>query len=411
MDNQWHGKLGKLSSSWRQLFYLRRYCRQRRSWLVLPLICGFLLTSLVLPACSSIPPVEIRGVWLTNIDSDVLFHPQRLAGAIDTLAKLNFNTIYPTVWNWGYTLYPSPVNQGVTGHSLDPEPSLQGRDILQEVVQQGEAKGMTVIPWFEFGFMAPADSQLAKRHPDWLVQRRDGSQIWLEGKTHQRVWLNPLHPEVQQFISDLVLEIISRPGVKGIQLDDHFGYPAEFGYDSLTLKLYRQEHGGQLPPANYKQREWIQWRADKITAYMQQLRRAIKAKNPQAIVSLSPNPQKFSLEAFLLDWFRWQQLGLIDELIVQLYRDNQKTFLRELSQPELQATKKKIPVGIGILTGVKGKPVPIKRVKQQVWTTRDRKFAGVSFFFYESLWQISPEKPQVRQQAFKSLFPKPLKRT
>jgi len=24
---------------------------------------------------------------------------------------------------------------------------------------------MGVIPWFEFGFMAPADSDLAKRHP------------------------------------------------------------------------------------------------------------------------------------------------------------------------------------------------------------------------------------------------------
>jgi len=33
---------------------------------------------------------------------------------------------------------------------------------------------MGVIPWFEFGFMAPADSDLAKRHPDWLTSRRDG---------------------------------------------------------------------------------------------------------------------------------------------------------------------------------------------------------------------------------------------
>jgi uncharacterized lipoprotein YddW (UPF0748 family) len=378
--------------------------------LVLPLIYGFLLTNLVLPACSLTPAAEIRGVWLTNIDSDIMFHPKRLSGAIDTLAKLNFNTLYPTVWNWGYTLYPSPVNERVTGRLVDPEPGLQGRDILQEIVQQGQAKGMTVIPWFEFGFMAPAASELAKRHPDWLVQRRDGSKIWLEGKIHQRVWLNPLHPEVQQFISDLVLEIISRPGVKGIQLDDHFGYPAEFGYDSLTIKLYRQEHGGQLPPANYKERDWIQWRADKITAYMQQLRRAIKAKNPQAIVSLSPNPQQFSLEEFLLDWFRWQQLGLIDELIVQLYRDNQQDFRRELSQPELQTIKGKIPVGVGILAGVKGKLVPMKRIEQQVQATRDRNFAGVSFFFYESLWQMSPESPPVRQQAFKYLFPKPIKR-
>ena len=350
------------------------------------------------------------GVWLTNIDSEVMFEAKRLRKGITALSKLNFNTIYPTVWNWGYTLYPSSVAQKVTGYSLDPAPRLQGRDPLHEITQHAKKLGMVVIPWFEFGFMAPADSELAKRHPEWLVQRLDGTTVWLEGNVHQRVWLNPLHPEVQQFITNLILEIISRDGVAGIQLDDHFGYPSEFGYDPLTEKLYRQEHRGQLPPANHQEREWIQWRADKITAYMQQLRHAIREKQPQAIVSLSPNPQQFSLEAFLLDWFRWQQLGLIDELVVQLYRDNHKAFLRELAQPELQATKNRIPVGVGILTGVKSKLVPMKRIQQQVQATRDRDFAGVSFFFYESLWQMSPESPQERQKAFKSLFPNPEKR-
>jgi len=77
---------------------------------------------------------------------------------------------------------------------------------------------MGVIPWFEFGFMAPADSDLAKRHPDWLTSRRDGSQIWIEGK--HEVWLNPFRPEVQQFIQDLILEIVSKD-IDGIQFDDH----------------------------------------------------------------------------------------------------------------------------------------------------------------------------------------------
>jgi len=60
----------------------------------------------------------------------------------------------------------------------DPTPGLQGETSL-EIVEQGTSKGMGVIPWFEFGFMAPADSDLAKRH-DWLTSRRDGSQIWIE---------------------------------------------------------------------------------------------------------------------------------------------------------------------------------------------------------------------------------------
>ena len=133
---------------------------------------------------------ELRGVWLTNIDSDVLFERDRLSKALQNLKQLNFNVVYPTVWNWGYTLYPSKVAQSVFGRSLDPEPRLQGRDILKEIVDGGHQQGLTVIPWFEFGFMAPADSDLAKRHPEWLTNRRNGTKIVKEG-SHERVWLSP----------------------------------------------------------------------------------------------------------------------------------------------------------------------------------------------------------------------------
>ena len=352
---------------------------------------------------------ELRGVWLTNIDSDVLFSPQNTTDAIAQIAALNFNTVYPTVWNWGYTLYPSEVAKSVTGIELDPEPGLQGRDVLQEIITQARDTGMAVIPWFEFGFMAPADSELAQRHPEWLVQRQDGSTVWWEGKTHQRVWLNPLHPQVQQFITDLVVELVGNYDVDGIQVDDHFGYPSEFGYDEYTVALYQSEHQGQKPPTDPKDEDWIRWRADKITAYMENLVREIKLVNPDAIVSVSPNPQQFSLNSFLLDWQTWERKGLIEELIVQVYRPNLNSFMRELSQPELIAAQQNIPVSIGILSGLKGRPVMSGQIKQQVRTARDRNF-GVSFFFYESLWNMALESPEARKEDLLTLFNEPVAR-
>ncbi|HBY79212.1 MAG TPA: hypothetical protein DEG47_19920, partial [Cyanobacteria bacterium UBA11148] len=80
---------------------------------------------------------EIRGVWLTNIDSDVLFSEANTTNALQRLKALNFNTIYPTIWNWGYTLYPSQVAERVIGtkariatpleEPFNPELGLQGR--------------------------------------------------------------------------------------------------------------------------------------------------------------------------------------------------------------------------------------------------------------------------------------------
>ncbi len=358
-------------------------------------------------AKTSIPivkPTELRGVWLTNIDSDVLFVREKLTSALQRLRNLNFNTVYPTVWNWGYTLYPSAVAEKTIGTSLFPISSLQGRDILQETIEQGHQNGLAVIPWFEFGFMAPADSELVRRHFGWLTSRRNGDKIWKEG-VENRAWLNPFHPDVQQFILDLLGEIASKYDIDGIQLDDHFGLPVEFGYDPVTVALYQKEHNGQLPPENAEDADWIRWRANKITEFMGRVFQTVKASKPKAIVALSPNPWHFSLPQHLQDWSAWEKQGFIEELIVQVYRSDLDRFVAELARPEVQAAKNHIPVGIGILTGLKGKSVSLAQIQEQVKATRDRGLAGVSFFFYESLSNWATESPAERETAFKNLFP------
>ncbi|NET72525.1 MAG: family 10 glycosylhydrolase [Sphaerospermopsis sp. SIO1G2] len=351
---------------------------------------------------------ELRGVWLTNIDSNVLFNSDRLKKSLKQLKDLNFNTVYPTVWNWGYTLYPSKIADQTIGKSLDPTPGLQGRDMLQEVVNQGHKQSLTVIPWFEFGFMAPADSLLAKNHPQWLTNRRDGSKIVKEG-THNRVWLSPFRPDVQKFIQDLIVEIVSKYDIDGIQFDDHFGLPSELGYDPYTVALYQLEHQGKKPPQNHKDPEWVKWRANKITKFMKQVFFAIKASRKDCLVSVAPNPQRFSYEYYLADWQKWERMGLVEDLVLQVYRNDLTVFIKELEYPEVIAAKKHIPVSIGILSGLKNRSVPIQQIQTQVQKVRDRQFAGVSFFFYETLWNISKEKAAIRQNGFQKLFPQPSK--
>ncbi|BAZ39983.1 hypothetical protein NIES4101_59430 [Calothrix sp. NIES-4101] len=369
-----------------------------------------MLFSLPLSAqtASRLPRTELRGVWLTNIDSNVLFEKQRLDNALQSLKDLNFNIVYPTVWNWGWTLYPSKVAERVIGKRLDPEPGLQGRDMLKEVVEKGHEKGLTVIPWFEFGFMAPADSQLAKHRPQWLTSRRDGTQIWKEG-THDRVWLNPFRPDVQQFIQDLIVEIVKNYDVDGIQFDDHFGLPAELGYDSYTVAMYKKEHRGKLPPKSPQDPEWLRWRANKITNYMKRVFKAVKAVKKDCIISVAPNPQRFSYDFYLADWARWERMGLVEELVLQIYRNDLKVFNSELDRPEVKAARSHIPVSIGIISGLKGKFVPMQQIETQVKSVRDRKFAGVSFFFYETLWNMSQESMPQRQASLRGIFPTPMK--
>jgi uncharacterized lipoprotein YddW (UPF0748 family) len=349
---------------------------------------------------------ELRGVWLTNIDSDVLFEKERLKQSLRTLHQLNFNTVYPAIWNWGYTLYPSKIVAKVIGKSVDPTPGLQKRDMLKEIVRDGHKQGLKVIPWFEFGFMAPADSLLAKNRPAWLTNRRDGTKIVKEG-THNRVWLNPFRPDVQQFIQDLIVEIVKNYDIDGIQFDDHFGLPSELGYDAYTTALYKKEHKGKLPTADFKNPEWVSWRANKITDFMKRVFVAIKANKKDCIVSVAPNPQRFSYEYFLADWQKWERMGIVEDLVLQVYRNDLNVFISELEYPEVKQAQSHIPVSIGILTGLKNRTVPMEQIKTQIEKVRERKFAGVSFFFYETLWNMSQEKPQQRQQTWQKIFPTP----
>ncbi|MGP1375380.1 MAG: glycoside hydrolase family 10 protein [Almyronema sp.] len=363
------------------------------------------------------PVQEIRGTWLTNIDSDVLFSRDRLSEAINTLAALNFNTIYPTIWNWGDTLYPSAIAEQFIGHkqglypfSDDPvedgrlEATQRDRDMLQEAIDLAHPLGLKVIPWFEFGFMAPADSELARRHPDWLTQRADGSLVKVEGND-RRVWLNPFHPEVQRFVLLLVDEVMRRYPVDGFQVDDHMGLPVEFGYDPVTIALYKQEHSGKAPPEAAQEPEWVRWRASKISGFMAEVAQVVRARRPGAIVSVSPNPYPFSYGNYLQDWPTWVEQGSVDELIIQLYRDNLNRFVWEMNKATAQASRRRIPTAVGILTGLKGRPTPMGLIDSQIEAVRDRQFAGISFFFYETLLNMNQEAPQERQAAFTGLFP------
>ena len=369
------------------------------------LISAALFSPRLLAQTQPITPrkTELRGVWLTNIDSDVIFSHQNISNAINRLDELNFNTIYPTVWQGGYTLYPSAVAKRVFGKPIDPAPGLQNRDILKEIIAASHQKGIAVIPWFEFGFMAPADSELARLHPEWLARRRDGSTIWKEG-TNDRVWLNPFHPEVQQFILDLIVEIVDNYDLDGIQFDDHFGLPVEFGYELTTVLMYQKAIKSR-PSNDARETFWIRWRADRINDFMARVFHAVKSRKQKCIISVSPNPLHFALPAHLQDWFTWERREYIEELIVQVYRSDIKRFNAELEREEVILAKEHIPTAIGILTGLRNNSVSLKQIQEQMQEVRKRNFAGVSFFFYESLSNWAKETPQQRDSALRTFFP------
>ena len=182
---------------------------------------------------------DLRGVWLTNIDSDILFDSDRTKEALTKLKHAGFTTVYPVVWNDGYTLYPSPLMKNEFGEAFEQDTSFAtlGIDPLENVITHARTLGLKVIPWFEFGFSSSYNQQgghILRAKPEWAALDKEGAILTKNGFE----WMNAIHPEVQQFLLDMVQEVIRNYDVDGIQGDDRLpAIPSEGGYSTYTLSF------------------------------------------------------------------------------------------------------------------------------------------------------------------------------
>lgn len=348
------------------------------------------------------------GVWLTNSPSPLYYAPARIDRAVAELAAAGFNTLYPNVWSRGTTFHRSrwaPIEPALLQ-------SRAGHDPICHLTLTAHRRGLKVIPWFEYGLMEPADAAVVQNNPDWVLHNRDGtSVITMHGKA--MVWLNPAHPGVRQRFLGLIREVVQRCKVDGIQLDDHFAWPVELGYDPFTRALYEQEQGVQ-PPENPTDRHWMSWRRKQLTNLLRELRATLKGSGDASpYVSLSPGPFRFAYNHWLQDWELWALGGLIDELVVQNYAYSLEGYARDLQQPALvKASSWGIPVEIGILSGFGGRTTPIPTLIDKVRLAAERGH-GVIYFYWEGLWgeHAGPEGAAARREALgglhRSLFTPP----
>jgi uncharacterized lipoprotein YddW (UPF0748 family) len=259
--------------------------------------------------------------------------------------------------------------------------------------------------------MVPLNSSLANNKPEWLMKTNTGEKI-----ANGNAWLNPTHPEVQGFFKDLVSELVRNYDIEGIQLDDHFGIPnlkksdnslLSMGFDDFTLNLFKSENRGVADPSeNPNSEKFKAWRKNKVTELLRLIFNTVKGIKKDCIVSVSPNPLTFSIDNFLADWQAWEQEGIAEEIVLQVYRPSLSAFNGEIIKTEVEIARKHIPTVIGILSGLNGERVHLDLIRSQTQATRDRDFAGYSYFFYGSLFDLGADgdTPESRQAEFATLL-------
>lgn len=324
-----------------------------------------------------------RGVWVTTTASTALDSKDNITQTVANCKKAGINQIFVVVYNNARTIYPSNVLGAITG--IKQLEKFVGRDPLQEMIDAGHAAGIKVHAWFEYGFSSSYSSNggaIINAKPEWAALDQNGKLVVKNGFD----WLNAFLPEVQDFVLNLVMEVVTKYDVDGVQGDDRLpALPSTAGYDAYTVAQYKSENNNQMPPADIKDAAWLKWRANRLNKFMKRLSTEVKAAKPSMVVSSSPSPYPWSVAEYLQDWPTWVDSGWVDAVIPQCYRYDIIAYESVLNEQVGYYRNKKVAFYPGVLVKIGTRLATPEFMTDMINANRKVSAKGEVFFFYEGL--------------------------
>ena len=301
------------------------------------LLCIFLSFCL---ASFAQPKRELRAAWIatfTNIDWPVRSQTpaQQQAGLNNILThhmETGMNTVYLQVRSQCDAMYPSsiePWSADLTGtQGRTPNPLW---DPLQFAIDESHKRGMELHAWLNpyraasninniAGFHA---SHVSKVHPEWTIN------VATSATTTVQI-LNPGLPQVRDYITSIVVDVVNRYDVDGIHFDDYF-YPQPVTGASINDNAAYAADPRGFPNTTAGRADW---RRDNVNLLIQRVNDTIKSLKPWVKFGVSPtgiyrnstNPAIGTPTAGLehyttlyCDSRKWLQQGWIDYLAPQVY--------------------------------------------------------------------------------------------
>jgi autotransporter-associated beta strand protein len=274
---------------------------------------------------------QVRGTWITTTgytsSTSDIYNAATTDATFSTLKSIGINTVYMDIWRNGYTYFHSPTNAAITGYQEDP--GMGSRDMLAAAVLQARLNQQSIFGWFQYGLMAgygnPGGSTTVSGYMEskgWLLQDSSGNYT---DASNGYSWMNPLVPQVQTYLANMLLDAVKNYRLQGIQFDDHMGWPIEFGYDAYTENAYKAATGKTVP-SNYNDPSFTAWRAQAVTTCIENIISTVKAADPSLIISDSPSVYPFSYNNYCENWPQWESLGLFNEYVPQVYYNTSSSF-------------------------------------------------------------------------------------
>jgi uncharacterized lipoprotein YddW (UPF0748 family) len=234
--------------------------------------------------CLAQPIHEFRAAWVATVDN--IDWPSRgnyntdsqkaeFIKLLDMHQRNGMNAIIAQVRPAADAFYPSPYepwSEWLTGkQGVPPNPYY---DPLQFMIEETHKRGMEFHAWcnpyravFKIGVSTIATTHITKVHPNWFLDYGDTR------------YFDPGNKDVQQYVTNVIRDIVKRYDIDAIHLDDYF-YPYRIAGKEFP------DYAGYSKYGNGMNKE--DWRRSNVDSIVLMISKAIKEEKKQCKFGISP---------------------------------------------------------------------------------------------------------------------------
>ena len=341
---------------------------------------------------TSVPYIknETKGVWIRPTEKNA----DQIIATLDNLKANGFNSVFLETYFHGKTIFPSQT-MNKYGFTVQNE-IFEGFDPLDVWIKEAHKRDIKVHIWFQsfyVGNQSPdynPSSILAVR-PDWgnkTKKNANSPKATMSASEHNGYFLDPANPEVNEFLLDLLSEIIDRYKPDGINLD-YIRYPNAtagndmnaWGFTEYARNDFKNQYGKdpvELTTSDVQWYDWNQYRRNNVTSFVKQVGELGKEKNVYISAVVFPD-RASALASKQQDWRTWSINNYINGF-TPLFLTYDSKMLASMMNDVMNVKSPQTDLYAGLfVTFMGGAPEDLIR---QIYETRKMNANGVILFDY-----------------------------
>ncbi|MBQ8460605.1 family 10 glycosylhydrolase [bacterium] len=333
---------------------------------------------------------ELKGTWIRPTETS----KEQIISTLDKIKANGFNNIFLETYFHGKTIFPSQTMNRY-GFTVQNE-IFEGIDPLEIWISEAHKRGIKVHIWFQSFYVGnqPPEynqSSILSIRPDWGNKIKKYASMPGATKSvseHNGYFIDPANPEVQDFLLELLDEIITTYKPDGINLD-YIRYPNAtagndqnaWGFTEYARNEFKKLYDVDpldLTVADVQWYDWNQYRRNKVSEFVQKVGQLGKEKKVYISAVIFPDIAS-ALASKQQDWRNWSQNNYINGF-TPLFLTYDPKMLASMMNDVMRVKSPRTDLYAGLfVTFMGGAPEDLIR---QIYQTRLMNANGVIIFDY-----------------------------